>query len=124
MPKLKWDYHTIRRTNEPGTCLYCGRRLPIYRGDTTSLFRSYREGDEEWQARIEEKEKEGWVLKRMKSEGSDAYFQKVIPRRGVYGHGAFHSGLCAQWFGLAFARQDYRLVPYNTDEEKDSQDEN
>ena len=87
---------------------YCGRPLPIYSADTTWLFRGQREGDEEWEDRIKEKEQDGWELKFFRHEGRNARFHRKNARRGVYGRGCFHSGLCAQWFGLAFAK-DYRL---------------
>lgn len=118
MAKQNWDYRTIRRTNEPGTCLYCGRPLPVYCWDQTVRFREQNESDEGWQGRLEEMEKAGWKLTIMRNQGKTAYFQKQNPRRGVFGYGAFHSGQCAQHFGLAFAKQQYRLKPYSTDEEE------
>ena len=120
-----------RRTNDPGTCLHCGKRLGIYFADRDFLFREKFETEADFLARIDEVAEEGWVVASRRYRPGDEEddergelsvvgLTKANARRGVYGAGFFHSKSCAARFGVAFALAGYRLQPRGGKEGKRS----
>ena len=111
----------LNRTNEPGTCLYCGKRLPVYCLDKRTLWeRDYNHGDEsadEFDNRVAAACADGWqVTKRAQEEpwndrppARRVYLRRTDARLGVYGDDLFHSTTCAAAFGRAMATNGYRL---------------
>lgn len=72
------SYHKIRRTNDAGTCVWCGNKLHANEfGNPEKLL-------------------------------------------GPYKDGFFCTMRCGQRFGIAVARNGYRLKPYSSDDEAKS----
>jgi len=95
----------------PGTCLWCGRKNPIYALDTTS--ESIFDGN---LAKPKQEEPlnppPGFRLQRMKGKGTSFrvyYFIKLEPRRGVHGDDHFCTRACAERFGVQCAKDGIRM---------------
>lgn len=89
----------IHRTNEDGTCLYCGKRLrPFYPEDQLEVVR----GEDT-----------------TSSEGYTVRHERRVPKAGArplhFGYdsaGYFCTARCGYRFGVALAKADMRLKPY------------
>ena len=83
----------MRRTNEPGTCLWCGKKLRAFRWAYV-WSNGERHSHRPWHGVTFKKEREPIALK---------------------DRGDFCTGACAQTFGRMAARNGYRFKPYKED---------
>lgn len=102
-----------KRSNKPGTCLWCGKKL-IYRTHTT-WDRSSRPAT----ARESERYESGIGRANFHWRGDTLYISvkkvkeryRLYDKPGAYGDGFFCSMTHAQYFAIAAANSGFRFVP-------------
>jgi hypothetical protein len=105
-------------TNGPDSCLWCGRRLPIYICDRTRLHgKRAREGEEpidpaipDGYRKVRRRVREGYIYYAYSYVELDV--AKIDARRGVHGDGMFCTRGCGEAFGRnAAGHLNLRLAP-------------
>ena len=113
----------INRTNEPGTCPWCGHKLAV----TESAYRvrevpnpEYEKQMREWEAYCQAAP-EGSLLRRSRQQNPPSsvlheHYRERVPARNHYA--PFCSLRCGHAFGRAAYKNDFRLQPYTETEEQ------
>lgn len=107
----------INRTNEPGSCPWCGEKLPA----TESVYRDrevrnpdYEKQMREWEAHVEAAP-EGSLLRRAREKNPPPsilreHWRERVPARNPYA--PFCTMRCGLAFGQAAYANNFRLKPY------------